>query len=374
VPDVIVVGGGVIGCAVAWSVAKAGASVTLVERDTIGAHASSVAAGMLAPLTEAAIPSGREGEKKQAFVDLALRSLALFPAFVRELHEATGIDAECVINGMLRVAQTPERAISLHDRFLWLDTLEQRVGWLDPFAIREIEPAISSVDAAILSPNEGYVRSDRLVRALGIAATKAGAKVIEGTRVSGVVHEGDRVVGVRTDDGELLSDQVVIAAGPWGELVEELGCALPIVPERGQLLTLQTSERLLQHAVFGDACYLVPRQDGTVIVGATAEEVGYKSEATAGAVGKLLEAAISLCPALAGAAFVETRAGLRPKTPDRLPVLGALPGWRGISVAMGHFRNGVLLSAITARIMADLLLEGRTEMSLEAFSPSRFLV
>ena len=371
-PDVIVVGGGVIGCAITWALAKAGASVTLLERDYVGAHASSVAAGMLAPLTEARHPSGGPGD--DALFDLTLRSLDLFPSFADELREATGVDVECVISGLLRVPESPESASRLRERFRWLEGLQRGVQWLDAGSLRDAEPSLDPIaHGALYSPQEGHVQSRRVVQALASAATVAGAAVIEGTPVVSLTQEGDRVTGVRTMQETLSAGEVVLCAGPWADLTEALGYHLPVRPEKGQLLTVRPRQALLRRIVFADTCYLVPRRDGTVLVGATAEDVGYDARPTAWSVGRILEGALRVVPKLAEAEFLGTVAGLRPKTPDRLPVLGPLPGWRGVTLATGHFRNGILLSAITAQLVSELVLTGRSEVLPAPFSPARFV-
>jgi glycine oxidase len=267
----------VIGCAVAWAIAKE-ARRSHSWSAILLAHASSVTAGMLAPdRSEAA--QRRDGPGEAAFLDLALRSSAC-SIFAEVLRESTDIDVECVKSGISRVAQSAESAVRLRERYEWLRALERGVVWLDRSTLREAVPALGEAHGAFFSPQEGHVHSGLLVRALAQAAAQNGATVLEGTRAVEFAHEDDRITGVRTDRETVDCGRVVLATGPW-ETWPKRWVSSPVVPEKGQLLTVRPSEALLGHVVFADTCYLVPRLDGSLVVGATSEEAGFDARPTA---------------------------------------------------------------------------------------------
>ncbi|MBI4497630.1 MAG: glycine oxidase ThiO [Chloroflexi bacterium] len=366
--EVVVVGGGAIGGAVAYALSRAGVRVTLLEARRIGDGASGAAAGMLTPLAEAPQPG--------PFADLALHSLRRFPALAQELREVAGMDIEYVPSGVLRVATSEEHERTLQEALTWQRALGLDLRWLGPEQVRSLEPDLApEVRGGVFSPEEGHVHSLRLTEALAQAAARLGATVRVGTPVVGLTRHNGRVTGVRTAEGAVAADQVVLAAGSWtGLLAHELGVAAPVRPVKGQILSLALVPCPLRRVVYGSGVgYLVPRRDGSVVVGATQEEVGFDMRVTAQGLAALLRGATQLVPALAGAEVRQTGAGLRPGTPDGLPILGPVPGWEGISIASGHFRNGILLSPITGHLMAELITTGKTSLPLDPFSPGRFL-
>ncbi|MGA2286175.1 MAG: glycine oxidase ThiO [Dehalococcoidia bacterium] len=361
--DVIVVGGGVIGCAVGYYLACEGVSVTVVERGEIGCEASSAAAGMLAPLTEV--------EDDGPFQEIAIAGLRLFPTLAETLRAESGVDIEYLTSGILRVASSePEeqRLRSLTKRLVGLP-----LHWLSAEEARTLEPALSpEIRGALFSPEEHQVGADRLVRAFARAAAAHGAKLYRDCRVDGLLKQGERVVGVRTADGPMSAGHVIVAAGSWtGRLVRSLGVALPVFPVRGQMAALP-GKSLLRHIVWGEDGYLVPKANGLVFAGATVENVGFRQQTTVAGIRGLVRMAGALAPRLAGASPVVCWAGLRPGSGDGLPLLGPLPGWEGVSVATGHYRNGILLSAITGRLIARSIIDGLADESMAPFSPARF--
>lgn len=364
--DVVVVGGGVVGCGVAWALARESLAVALLERDAIGAHASGVAAGMLAPLAEA------HGDAPT--LPLGLESLALYPDLVAELRERSGIDPQWVRSGVLRVATTEAETTRLAVRAAQLAA--HGVEWWDAAAVRAAEPQLAAeVSGALWSPLEGHVESALLTAAQARAAQALGARVACGTPVLALRREGSRVVGVRTAAGDWSAPWVVLATGPWaGVGAGALGLvpALPVAPLRGQIVALRPPAGGLGAMVRGERAYLVPRRDGRVLVGATEERVGFDRRVTAEGVRGLLAAARELVPALGDADFSGAAAGLRPATPDGLPLVGAAPGLEGLLLAVGHARNGVLLSPITGRLVADQVAGKRLPDAAQAFRPERF--
>ncbi len=361
--DAVVVGGGVIGCAIAWALAREGLAVVVVERDRIGAHASGAAAGMLAPLAES------EGEG--ALFRAGVAALELFPAFVAEARELSGIDPQLVPSGVLRVAGARESdALAARARAL----APFGVEWLSADLARKREPRLApDVAGALWSPREAHVDPALLTRALGAAAARRGARFELGADAVGLLRDGERVCGVRLRDGVVGAAEVVLCTGAWTRFWEDAtGASLPVEPVRGQILALESREPAPRAIVWGDDAYLVPRTSGALVVGATVERAGFDVRVTAEGVASLLRGATALLPDLAQASFLRAWAGLRPGTPDALPLVGRVPRVRGLSVAAGHHRNGILLAPVTALWLADLLLRGRLPDAAAPFDPARF--
>lgn len=355
--QIVVVGAGVIGCAVAYELARAGADVTVVERDTVGAHASHVAAGMLAPYAESTRPG--------PLLDLGRQSLDYFQELAPALREQTGVDVELRPSGSLRVALSEVDEVLLRRAYRWQMQQGIAVEWLSAAEARACEPALGPyIRGALYCPLEQQVRSRRLVQALAQAAARLGARFLEGTPALGLEMRAGRVSGLRAPSGVLPADEVVLAAGPWTSQLRSLtGLDIPITPKKGQIVRLHATPQPLRHILWAAHRYLVPRADGTVVLGGTEEEVGFDTRSTPAGLAYLLDLLPQLAPALATAEFRQIEVGLRPwSAADGLPYLGRVPGVEGLTLAAGHGRNGILLSAITGRLIARLLLEGRDEI------------
>ncbi len=365
-PDVAVLGGGIIGCSLAFHLARRGARVVLLERGRVGAQASAAAAGMLVPLAEAHGPD--------ALLDLALEGVGRYPGFASELRDLSGVDVELVRTGLLRVALDLAEAAELRKRLAWQLPLASGAAWLDAAQVRGLEPAVSpEVTGALYHPTALHVSAPRVVAALAQAAARAGAELREGAEATGFLQEGARVTGVRLADGILPAGHVVIAAGAWtAQAGRWLNVPLPVFPVRGQILALRAEPAPITHILFSAVGYLVAKGDGTVLVGATEEEAGFAAQVTAAGLAALLAVVPRLVPGLREAPFDRAWAGLRPGSPDRLPLLGPLPGWSQISVASGHFRSGILLAPVTGALMAEAILSGRLPNALRPFDPGRF--
>jgi glycine oxidase len=363
---VIIVGGGIIGCAIAYYLSGEGARVTVLERGLIGNEASGSAAGMLAPLAEAHGPS--------PFLDLCLASHRLFPELTDALRADVGVDVEYVPSGLMRVALSGADEAELRSQIQWQESLGMGVHLIDGEAARGLEPLLSPrVRAAIYSPLEHQVNPGRLVQGLARAAEARGAVIRQETAVAGVLRRGRRVTGVRLAGERLSAETVVLAAGPWTKrLAAALGVRLPVKPVRGQMLALGGGPPPIRHMIWGPKGYVVPKPNGFVFVGATVEEVGYRKATTARGLASLRRMANDLVPPLSYGTHVDAWAALRPGSPDNLPILGAVPGWEGLWVASGHFRNGILLAPITGQLMARSLLAGKEAEGLAPFSPARF--
>jgi glycine oxidase len=363
---IIVVGGGVIGCACAWELAKAGCAVTLLERATPGAEASGAAAGLLAPLGEAAA---------SAFRDLAVASWRLYPGVVRELRERTGLDVEYVTRGTIYPLFTAQDVREAEARSRWALGPEFGVEAWDRAELRTREPGISpAVSGAMFVRGDHWVNNERLVVAYAQAAVAAGVTLLTGCAVSRVLVEHGRARGVVADGERLAGDAVLLAAGAWTPaLAASFGAPLPMEPRRGQMVALSHLPPVVRHVIHGERVYLVPRPSGELLVGATVERVGFQRAVTVQGVLGLLQAAVELVPALAGLPITRTWFGFRPWAPDSLPILGPWPGIEGLWVATAHFRNGILLAPITARVLTDWIVAGKTSMPLKEFLPDRFI-
>jgi glycine oxidase len=366
-PEVIVVGGGVIGCSIAYYLAKDGARVTVLERGEIGGEASSASAGMLAPLAEV--------EDAGPFQDLALAGLRMFPDLAEALEQESGVDIEHLRSGILRLALTEADAEHLRNFTNCRPPPGLELHWLEPEELCALEPGVSAkARGALYSPEEHQVNADRLVQALARAAEARGVVLRKHMTVTGLATQGTRVLGVRISDGTLYGGHVALAAGAWTPtLVKDLGVNMPIFPARGQIMALPASRAALRHILWGEGGYLVPKANGFIFAGATVEQVGFRRNTTVKGLNQLRRMTTSLAPRLAANDTVDAWAGLRPGSADALPILGPVPGWEGLSVASGHFRNGILLSPITGQLIARSILDGSTNEALAPFGPARFI-
>ena len=365
-PDVIVVGGGVIGLSIAWKASERGLAVTVVE-ESPGRGASWAAAGMLAPVTEV-----HPGEEHS--LDLGVASLALYPDFVARLEELTGLNTGYREGGTLMVAGDDDDFAALHD----LSTVQERLGLgvrrLKRREARALEPALTpGMRAAWFVAGDHHIDNRALVEAVAEACKRSGVEMVADTVVEVIVSAG-RATGARLASGATLeAGAVVVAAGCWSAAIGGIPDEFrpPVRPVKGQLIYLRGEEPLLTHNVRGARVYIVPRSDGRIVVGATVEEQGFDVSVTAGATYELLRDGVELVPGIAELELIELVAGLRPGSPDNAPIIGAT-GLDGLFVATGHYRNGILLTPLTAEAMAELLVSGAAPESIAAASPQRF--
>lgn len=366
---VIIVGAGVIGLAIGWRLAQAGADVTLYDKDRAGAGASHAAAGMLAACIEA-----EPGESH--LLALGRASQALWPAFAAELEQATGstIDRRC--DGTIVAALTEDDRARLQHQLAFQRTLNLPVAWLSAAEVRRREPHLApGVIGALWSPEDHQVDNRRLAAALQVAARQAGATLLEQTAVEHIVHDGARVQGVMVGGALQEADVVILAAGAWSRGVPLVPSAarLPVRPVKGQMLALRMDPAapILRHVLRVPDVYLVPRHDGRLIIGATVEEKGFDRTITAGGMLSLIEAAWRAIPAIEELAIEETWVGFRPGSRDDTPILGSGPV-DGLVYATGHYRNGILLTPVTARAITDLVLHGTVDPLIQPLSAARF--
>lgn len=370
-PDAVVVGAGVIGLAIAWRAAQAGLAVTLVD-DRPGPAASWAAAGMLAPVTE--VHYGEE-----ALLELNLASAVRYAGFAAELTDASGRDIGYHRCGTLVVARDADDSAVLDELHRFQTKLGLHATRLRGREARALEPALSPrTRGAILVEGDHQVDNRALVEALRTAVDHAGVTVAPG-RVAAVNIAGDRVAGLALDDGTRIdAPQVVLAAGAGTGAIAGLppGAVPPVRPVKGQLLHLRPrggAPELATRTIRGLDVYVVTRPDGRVVVGATVEEAGHDRAPTAGGVRQLLRDAWELLPDLDEYELSEVVVGLRPGSPDNAPLLGPA-GVEGLILATGHYRNGILLTPVTAEAITELLATGRTPALIAPFSPARFTV
>lgn len=348
--DVVVVGAGVMGSAIALRLAQAGARVLVLERSVPGAEASSAAAGILGPQIEA--------EADGPGFRLGLASREAYPAFVAEVEELSGVRLEFRRCGLLRVGAELPR---------WQRAAGLAVEELPGDEARRLEPALSpAVESALHFPDEAQVDPQALARALPIAAERAGASFRQAV-VAGIAHDGDRAVGVELEGGREPAGAVVVAAGAWTSLVPGVGLDPErIRPVRGQMVRLGPGTAQPGRIIFGRRGYVVPRADGTVLCGSTMERAGFEKRVTAEGVASILANALEALPGLGGREIVATWAGLRPFPQDGVPLIGELTP--GLFVASGHHRNGILLTPETARLVAAAV-RGDRPPELATFAP-----
>ena len=361
--DVVVVGGGVIGCAVAWELAsRHRAQVVVLERAVPGAEASSAAAGILGAQVESHAPPTDGG----ATFALLLASRARHEELDARLREAVGLSTGYRRCGLLRVTDDEAKVGPLGDAHLWQRAHGAKVERVDVAACRRLEPALGAVRGGVLLEDEGQVDPPALLRALQQACARAGVTFRSGVLVRGIV---DRPRGVDTSEGLVPAGAIVVAAGSWTSLVAGLPAGVRDVrPVRGQIVQVETRPPIAERVVVGDAGYVVTRADGRTLLGSTMEEVGHVKEVTAGGVHDVLAASLALFPALRTAPISATWSGFRPATRDDRPMIGAT-SLDGLFVATGHHRNGILLAPETARLVADLVATGRCDRDLAPFAP-----
>ncbi len=369
--DVVIIGGGVIGCSIAYQLRKAGVDVLVVERQEVAAEASSAAAGLLAPFGSLTGPG--------PFSDLVLASWSLAPTLLPQIEQESGIQVEYQRMGALHIATNESEIEALRQQMPGWEALGAQMTWLMAEDVYAREPLLGGqnrapIQAAILIEGEGSIKAPAVAQAYAEAARRAGAHFALATEVTDIERSGSRVAGVRTAQGETIACQrLVIASGAWSARFGEwLGLTLPIVPMKGQILSLSQPEPPLQHIMFSDDLYFVPKLDGTIFIGATVEQVGFDKRLTAGGISWLLNCAIRLVPALAQATIVQMWSGLRPWSPDSCPVLGPAPGWENVILATGHSAMGFELSAITGKTIAELITTGHTPELIRPFGVERF--
>lgn len=359
--DVVIIGGGIIGCSIAYELAKREVDVILIEKASrVGTEASWAGAGILTSHASTHDP----------YPTLCRESLALYPSLAEELKAETDIDIEFIHCGTLSIFFDVTDATGL------IGLAERRVNRgfsaevLSSKQAKELEPAVSdSIAGAVLFPEDGHVRNPKMVTALAKGAANFGVRFLLGNPVTGFVRENGKIIGTVVNGETIYANSYVIAAGCWtGKLTSLLDIHISIPPVKGQIVLLETMPPLIQRTIDGLGIYIVPRADGKILLGATVEFVGYDKTPTVEGVKQMIDAAVTIVPELSQSTFVQTWVGLRPYF-KKGPCLGFLPGYDNVVLASGHYKNGILLAPITGKVIAELLTTGKTSISLETFTP-----
>ena len=367
IEDVVIVGAGAAGCAVAYYLAKDGVKSTIIERDGIAANASGYSAGGLNPLEGAGIP-GPLGP-------LAIRSYRMHAEIAPELTELSGVDFGYKVISSVRIAFDESELAELQTSFDIFESADDDFSaeWLDATQLREIEPRISG-DAvrALDARGNAMLSSHRYTLALAKTAKTMGAKVVSGS-ATGVKTNGGRVTAVLTDSGEISCDAVVFATGPWsGEVEDWLGVPVPIEPFKGEILRMKLNGPPLERDFHSAEVDLNHREDSQIWVGATEERVGFDRNPSAKARAESLRAATNLMPAMKDAELVLHTACLRPLSPDWMPIIGKAPGWDNAYLATGAGKKGILISPGMGKAVADLITTSATDVPIKGFDVERF--
>ncbi len=367
--DVAIIGGGVIGCAIAWRLGQADLRVVVIERGDVGREASWAAGGMLAPFAEAS--------QTDAFFELAVASRALYADLARELREVTGIDIEYRTEGTLYLAFTNEDEEELEQRWQWQRAAGLKVEKLSAEGISKLEPILNpKLRWALRFPDDHQVNNRLLLTALEGAARKAGVEFWTSTEATALEISNSQISGVETSKRNIATKTVIVAAGAWSTLLKTTDnktvVDFSVEPVRGQMIALEMPKTTLQHVVYSNRGYVIPRLSGTVIAGSTTEKVGYDKRNTADGMAAIIDLASEIAPDLSKQAIVEIWAGLRPHTSDDWPIFGMDPHIGGLVYATGHYRNGILLTPITAKAISELVVHGESKVNIKPFARLRF--
>ena len=375
--DCLVIGGGVIGLTTAWRLAQLGLSVRVVDQSTPGREASWAGAGILppgypSPVSGSALAAGSSPADTfpPAVADPLTRLTAitcsLWPEMSAELRTTTGIDNEFHRCGGLELSLGTLEAL-IAARTHW-DAIGARTEWLEPSAVRELEPAFSGREAAFLLPDLCQVRNPRHLAALLRACELAGVEITPNCPVTGWTSHHGRLTTAVTPSGEIAAGQFCVTAGAWSsQLLARAGVTLEVIPVRGQIVLLEPCEVRLTRVIERDKRYLVPRRDGRLLIGSTEELTGFEKGNTDEGVSGLLEFATDICPGLKDARIEKCWSGLRPSAVRGRPFIGPVPGWDNLLVATGHFRSGLHLSPATAEILVSLAQGKRMRPEWAAF-------
>ena len=362
--DAVIIGGGVIGCSIAWRLAQAGMRVAVIERGEIGREASWAAGGMLAPLAEA--------NKADSFFEFAVASRAMYADFATELREISGVDIEYRTEGTLYLALTDEDETELAHRWQWQHEAGLNIKKLKVDCVLKLEPSLNpKLRWALQFPDDHQVNSRKLVTALEAALVKSNVNIFSQTEVTEILQAGNQVSGLATSRGEIKANSVIIAAGSWSGLLHTK-LKSHVEPIHGQMIALELAETKLNHVVYSSRGYLIPRLSGMLIAGATTEKFGFDKMNTAGGISAIVEKAVEIVPQASALKINEMWSGLRPGSSDELPILGVDPEINGLVYATGHYRNGILLTPITAQAISQLVLKGESKFDLKAFGVGRF--
>lgn len=348
---VLIIGGGIIGLSIARQLHKNGVRhITILERKIIGQESSFAAAGMLAVQAET--------NKKDEFLSFCQDGLNLYEDFSSELLDETGIDIELDREGTLYLAFNESDVAEINKRYEWQKNASLAVEKFSANEIRKIEPFVSpSVLSGLFFPKDWQVENRQILLALQTYCELNNIEIIENTEVTNLISDNEKIVGVETSDTKFFADSVVLATGAWTSLIKADGFELPKVkPIRGQMISFRTAKRLISKVIYSPRGYIVPRTDGRILVGATVEDVGFVNEMTQSGIESLHENGAEIIPSLINLGILEKWSGLRPFAENSMPIIGKFA--ENLFIATAHYRNGILLAPLTAKIVAEKVLKG----------------
>lgn len=365
--EVLIIGGGIIGLTIARELHKKGVKkITILERGEIGKEASHAAAGMLA--------SNAETERQDDFYHFCSESNLLYANFADELLDETGVDIELNKSGTLYLALTENDSTEIRKRFAWQKTAGLAVELLSAQETRQTEPFVSpDILESLFFPNDWQVENRKLLYALRKFAEINEIEVRENTEIKNLLVENSKIIGAATSTEKFFAEKVILTTGAWTSLIKLDNYTLPKVkPIRGQMISFRSAKRLFENVIYSPRGYLVPRMDRRILIGATVEDVGFNKEITTAGIENLREIAFEIAPSLTTLEIHEKWAGLRPFCEDGLPILGEFCGIENLFIATAHYRNGILLAPLTAKLLADKIAENRDSDYLKTFSLRRF--
>jgi len=365
--DVIIVGGGIIGCLTAYLLAREGLKVTIIEADSVGSHASGFAFGGLGPLEGAGIPDPLLG--------FSVWCLERHASLAPELEEASGVDTQFHLRDRLILAFDDSEVRRAKEEIAWQkDVKGFHVEWLDQSDVLKVEPRTNpECLGASYAQGTGAIEAYRYNLAAAQAAEKFGAEFLL-RRVTGLLSQGGRCTGVTLETGQLEAGAVVLAAGPWSQQVSDwCGVKLPVSPLKGQVVRLQLTTDPMRASLNYDGSYAASKPDGLIWAGTTEEDAGFDENITTQARDKILGDLLKMAPSLADAELVQQTACLRPISADGLPIVGKVPGWENLYVGTGSGRKGILWSTGMCHGLADLMVKGNTDVpGVASLDPARF--
>ena len=365
--DVVVIGGGIIGCLTAYLLARQGRKVTLLEKDAAGSHASGFAFGEMGALEGAGIP--------HPLLDFTIWSLQRHHSLAEELKEASGVDTQFQVCGRLKLAFDEPEVLAYRQDLKWQEKIKElRVEWLKPQEVLEVEPMASpECLGAVYVQGAASVEPYRHTLAAAQAGEKAGVEIML-RRATGLLTEGDRCLGVTYEGGRLEAGAVVLAMGPWAQQASSwCQVDIPVSPLKGQILRLRHKGAAVNTSIHWGGSYVITKLDGLTWGGTTAEDVGFDEEPTHEARDKIMGDLLKMAPLLSDAQLVQQTACLRPLSGDGLPIVGKAPGWTNLYIGTGAGRKGILWCTGMSFGLADLILEGRTDVpGITFLDPGRF--
>ena len=365
--EILIIGAGIIGLSLARELHKKGfRQITILERGEIGKESSFAAAGMLAPQAET--------NKTDEFFYFCAESNWLYPNFAAGLFEETDVDIELDRAGTLYLAFTEEDAAEIRRRFEWQKSAGLQVEHLSAQATRQAEPFVSpDVLESLFFPNDWQVENRKLLHALHKYCELYGIEIRENTEIKKLLAEKNCIIGAETATEKFHAEKVVLATGAWTSFIKADNFALPrVLPIRGQMIAFYTAKRIFSRVIYSPRGYIVPRADGRVLAGATVEDAGFEKAVNAEGIDFVREHALEIAPSLVNLEIQDAWAGLRPFAADGLPIVGEFAEIENLSIATAHYRNGILLAPLTAKILADKIADGKDSEYLKCFSPRRF--